>query len=344
MRGTILKRILLLAVIFVTLDTIYRFTLYPAELNKHAPEIVQIRETQALTDIYYFGESSNVTYAKNDSVQKSISELVQDCYPGVKVTNINKYATHAGVFREWLSQLEMPAERPRAVIVTMNLRSFGAAWIHSRLETPLMQSLVLAGPYPPLLNRFLLSLGAFDDKTVEEREHDMQREWDTNELQFPFDFKYRTTASWDAGVANGGYLNPDGSWDMPKIELACHYIKAYAFNIKEDNPRLRDFDAIHNWCRDNDLSLYFNLMAENISYADSLVGKELVFLMRQNRDILIERYQSPNCTVIDNLENVDEDWFIDKDWTTEHYTYPGRLTIARTVCDSLSRQFSYSKK
>jgi hypothetical protein len=335
----ILKRVLLFAGVLVVLNFIYRFTLYPKDVYQKYPEVQRFKLSQDSTDIYYFGESSNVTFAKDDSTRKSISDLIQDYYPDLKVTPVNKYATHAGVYRQWLEQLSFPSPRPKAIVVTMNLRSFDAAWRHSKLETQLQEGFVLTRPYPPLINRFMLSLQVFDNKTEKEREMDMQHEWSTTKLQFPFAFKYETVQQWDNSMANGGYLLPDGSWDMDKIVLSCHFIKAYAFNITEDNERLRDFDEIFRFCTKNNVPLYYNLMAENIEFADSLVGRELVFLMRQNRDLLVERYNKGICTVIDNLEQVSGSSFIDKKWTTEHYDLRGRRIIARNAADSLRKHF-----
>ena len=57
-------------------------------------------------------------------------------------------------------------------------------------------------------------------------------------------------------------------------------------------------------------------MAENIQKADSLVGDDLVFLDAKNRDKLIERYQKNGVLVVDNLEAVEDEQFIDQNWTT----------------------------
>ena len=83
--------------------------------------------------------------------------------------------------------------KPKAIVVTLNLRSFDAAWIHSKLETPLQESMVLAQPNPNLINRFLLSLQAFDNKNEKQRETEMLYEWENTQLMFPFPFKYKTT-------------------------------------------------------------------------------------------------------------------------------------------------------
>jgi hypothetical protein len=80
-------------------------------------------------------------------------------------------------------------------------------------------------------------------------------------------------------------------------------------------------------------------MAENVQYADSLVGKDLVFLMKENRDFLVNRYQKNNCKVIDNLEAIPGRWFIDQKWTTEHYLCKGRMQIAKHIADTLKIDF-----
>jgi hypothetical protein len=328
-------RILALIAVLAVLNFIYAATFFPHDLAQKSPEALLIRKTADTTDVYYFGESSNISFAEKDTIQSSISELAARYYPDMRFTTIIKYATHAGIYREWLKELGGRAANVKAVVITMNLRSFDAAWIHSKLETSLRESLVMSQRYPPLVNRFMLSLQAFDNKTDEQREQDMLNEWRDVPLKFPFNFRYRTVAEWDHAMAQGTYLNPDGSWDTEKIALACHYIKSYAFNIDETNPRVKDFDAIAVWAHEANVPVIFNLMAENITYADSLVGKELVFLMRQNRDYLVSRYHRGKCRVVDNLEEVAGVDFIDQSWTTEHYNQRGRMTIAKNLADTL---------
>src|SRR5690606_6054411 len=212
-------------------------------------------------------------------------------------------------------------------------------WIHSTLENSLQESLVFAQPYPNIVNRFLLSLQAFEHKSDKQREQDMLAEWRETELKFPYAFEHKSVKAWDYAMAMGGHLKADGSWDEPKNELACHYIKAYAFNLNENNVRVRDFDEIHAWCEENNVNLFLNLLSENMAYADSLVGKDLVFLMKQNRDFLVDRYQKGNCKVIDNLNLVAGHEFIDQNWTTEHYKYKGRMSVAKNVADTLRTKY-----
>jgi hypothetical protein len=342
MAGKIFIRVLLLALILWGLNWVYNATLFHKDLMKKSEQVIEILQSQEISDVFYFAESSNFNTRAGDSLQQSISEIANFFYPSLKIRAINKAATHAGIFRNWLEVIDLKRKRPSAVIITMNLRSFDATWIHSKLETQLQETTVLTWPYPKIVNRFLLSLQAFDNKTEQQRELDMFRDWEHAKLEFPFPFKYHTVKEWDNAMAMGGHLKPDGSWDQPKIELACHYIKAYAFNINDDNPRVKDFDAIADWCARNGMPLYLNLLAENVQYADSLVGKELVFLMKRNRDYLVKRYNKGNCKVIDNLELVNGREFTDQTWTTEHYGYKGRMAIAKNLAEGLRAQFNNS--
>ena len=191
-------------------------------------------------------------------------------------------------------------------------------------------------PYPVLVNRFLLALNAFDNKTPEVREQEMLREWEEVKFDFPFKVPHATVRLWDNAMANGSFLLPDGAWDMEKITLACHYVKSYAFQIKPDNPRLKDFDEIVAFCQQHKIKLIFNLLAENTAYAQQYVGKELVHIMRYNRNLLVRRYgKKRGVTVVDNLELLEGLDFSDQNWTTEHYGYNGRLQIAKQLAKAL---------
>jgi hypothetical protein len=327
-------RFLVLVLGLVVMNHVYRFFFYEKDLRQHSPEMLEVWKQQRKADILYFAESSNMNVRDTDIVKKSISELTDDLLSNFKIGAVNKPATHAGIYKEWIKNMRAPF--PKAVIVTMNLRSFGADWRHSELESVLQAGVVMLKPYPVLVNRFLLALNAFDNKTPEAREQEMLREWEEVKFDFPFKVPHATVRLWDNAMANGSFLLPDGAWDMEKITLACHYVKSYAFQIKPDNPRLKDFDDIVAFCQQHKIKLIFNLLAENTAYAQQYVGKELVQIMRYNRNLLVRRYgKKRGVTVVDNLELLDGLDFSDQNWTTEHYGYNGRLQIAKQLAKAL---------
>lgn len=334
------KRILYKAfwfcVILVAVNIIYSYTLCSADFIKYSPILHQCRNMVSGTDVVYLGESSDMTVANTDSTPKKISQLIAFYKPDIKLIAIDTFAVHAGIYKEWLKQFNK-ANKPQAIIVTMNLRSFGAGWIYSNLETNLQKSVRMGLTPFCALNRFLLSLRLSGDKTRIQQEKAVKNSWRKNTLVGSPILRYKNTKQWDDIMAKRLELQEcKNKTDSAKILLACHYIKAFAFNIKEKNPRLKDFDEIVKWGAENNVKIYFNLLPENIKQAEFLVGKELVYLMRQNRDFLMKRYHTKGAFVIDNLEMLKGEYFMDKNWTTEHYIDKGRIKIAQNIVKHLN--------
>lgn len=326
-------KIVLLIVVVTLLNCIYQFTLLKRDIGQMAPCAYQCLKLPENVDYVYFGESSNFTADGDDSTLLTISELIA-YYSKKNIVTIDTPAVHAGIYKHWINCLKN--NKPKGIIVTMNLRSFGTDWIHSVLESNLNRSLSLLKYQPKILSRLLLSLKYFGDSIPNsERDSLISLERRTKKIVFPYQFKYNTVREWDYHVGNGSHLKPDGSWDMDKIVLAAHYVKNFAFNLDSSNIRIKDFDDIVSWGANNNVKVYFNLLSENVAQADTLVGKDLVFLLKKNRDFLVERYTKKGAIVIDNLESVGINDFLDKNWTTEHYNYKGRISIAKKVAEKI---------
>ena len=326
--------------LLVAMNWVYSKWFFEKDLLEHSDIIELPRQVVADScQVVYLGESSNNTYGYAESDHRKISAMVSAYFPKVRVGDMTKSASHAQTYYNMLKQV--PKDAPvETVIVTMNLRSFDAGWIYSRLETALRKQIVLLQDYPPLMNRFLLAFKAYPIRSEEEWDAIARKHWKKDPLDFPYDFEWNNTHQWDSAMAWGGWQDFDGQRDQQLTELACHYIKSYAFQIRDDNPRIKDFDAIVDLCRERGWHLVFNLMAENVDKANELVGKDLLFLMKQNRDYLMQRYDTQeDVTVVNNLDLVRDVNFIDQDWTTEHYYGEGRHIIAHQVAQALRQYY-----
>lgn len=346
----LLYKSLLLILILVGVNYIYKIFFLEADLQQHSPIINLVRNVvDDECSVIYLGESSNITTRENDLDKRPISDFISDYYPTIKFGTITKEASHAGIYYELLRNIPENA-KVKTVIVTMNMRSFNANWMYSDLETPLQKSMVLLKDYPPLINRLLLSFRGYDIKTTKERQEQYQNRWKNDLIILPKPFPYKNVIEWDHGMAKKGIRNQKGTIDESLTALACNYIKTYAFQIdKETNQRIMDFDNIVQLAKERNWNLVFNLMAENTQRAQELVGDDLVSLMKQNRDLLIKRYHKNGVIVVDNLENVPDEEYIDRNWTTEHYAENGRRIIAKNVAEMLKPSlpkgsFSSAKK
>jgi predicted dithiol-disulfide oxidoreductase (DUF899 family) len=317
------------------MNFIYTNYFFEKDLQKYSDVINRVRAIPDDADIIYIGESSNNTFRANDIDKRPISSFVADFFPDLKVYDITKAASHAGIYKTLLSKIP-ESQKKKTIVVTLNLRSFNAQWIYSKLETPLRKSMVLLQDYPPLVNRFLLSFKAYDIKSDAERDLQFKRQWEMDEFRFPYSFRFNNVIEWDYWMAHNGIKDTLGNVDKAKTELASHYIKAYAFQIDTNtNPRFSDFNEIIQLAKERGWNLVFNLLAENTQKAGELVGKDLVFLMEENRKLLIDYFSGRGQIVVDNFYVVDDDQFVDQNWTTEHYAEKGRKTVARNVAVEL---------
>ena len=328
-------RIISLGVLILVMNLLYKQLFFESDLQKYSPIINLVRTVPPDAKIIYLGESSNLTVRGDDLDKRKISDFIGDYYPGLGLCDLTKPAAHAGIFKVLLEHMPRESE-VETVIVTLTLRSFDAQWIHSPLETSLQKSVVLLKPYPPLVNRFLLSFKAYDIKNSKEREQEFIRQWKHDKLQLPHEFPFENVREWDRWMAHTGIRDSSGGIDQARTELACHYIKAYGFQIDTlTNPRIKDFDDIVDLARERGWNLVFNLMAEDTEKAGQLVGDDLLYLMNENRELLLNHYRSRGVVVVDNLSAVEDQQFIDQNWTTEHYGEKGRKTIARNVAGAL---------
>lgn len=331
----ILLDILAAAMALVLMNWIYAKCFYRDDLLKHS-DIVEASWDVAADScqIVYLGESSNKTYGNTDTDKRKISEMMAEHFPDKRCGDITKEASHAEVYYYLLKNIP-DDNQIETVVVTMNLRSFGANWIYSSLETALQKKLVMMKGYPPLMGRALLAFKAYPIKTKDEWYRLSSDYWKKTPLVFPYEFPYKTTAEWNRAVAMEGVKNAAGERDQALTELTTHFIKNYGFQIHDDNPRVKDFDKIVRLAQRRGWKLVYNIMAENTDLAMQLVGDDLLYLMKGNVDYLIRRYEAMGVTMVDNLEAVRDKQFIDREWPTEHYYQKGRKTIADNVAAAI---------
>ena len=317
---TALKTLLIVAVLCMLAEGAYRLLFWQHDRHAYSGPLValvdQIDSTGA--DILYLGESSNHTFGLNDTDTAWISEMVGRHFPTLTVRNMTHDASHAEVYYELLRNID-PRCHIGTVVVTLNLRSFGVGWIYSPLETALQKRLVMMKGRPALANRAILSFKAYDIKTENERYQQMDHYWSQHPLP-----GHPSVPRW------ADSLNTDSS-SMPGT-----FVRNYAFVIDTmENVRIADFDNIVQLSRKRGWRLVFNLLAEDVEWAERLAGSDLTDLMHANAVLLEEYYTRKGVVVVNNLDAVPDSLFRDRDWTTEHYLQQGRQIIADKVAEAL---------
>ncbi len=324
---------------------IYKYTQWPKDRVEYADLLDSLDLVKNNTDILYLSSSSNYFYPKTDTSKKWISAYLNDFFPDKRINAIHKGYMHAGIFLSILKNI--PENTPiETIVVSVNIRSLGAFWIYSDVETAYAsQQLIMNQELPVLLRRFFLALGYYDNKTKEEREQQFLTAWE-NEVftQTDASFPFKNVIEWDKAVAKSGkYTHPDGSWDMPKLEYACNLVKAFAFEVDSLNPRVQDFDKIVDYCKSRNWNLVFHILPEDVGNTRKLIGKELNHYISNTADYLFERYQSKGVNIVNNYNLLDNSYFYES-YPTEHYSSYGKLQVAASIAQQLKQYYSESYK
>ncbi len=323
---------LMAAVLLVLLAVVYRYTLYPADLEAHCTlmQRSQLPVSEG-DDIIYLGESSNHAVADDEPDQRFISDMLQDLLPGHRVGNLDKDACHAGVYYDIMRNI--PVQSPvRTAVVTVNIRSFSTEWIYSDLETALNKERVMMKKAPALYRRMLLAFKGYTHWSDAEREKIVRNGLKHQSFDPPAGLPYTTAAQWDRAVANDMWSR---GVSQDTIVLATHYVKCFACQVDGDNPRIRDLDRIVRLCRQRGWHLVLNILPDNEQQMAELVGPELVELVRRNGTFVERRYSVPGVTVVNNQGIVADADFRDRDYPTEHYRQAGRQAIATALAAAI---------
>lgn len=327
-------RILAVVLVFVLANFIYSKTLWFSDVDQYSDTLENLWPHQDRSDIIYFGESSNFYQEHPDTPKVRISDYLNRMVPELEIEEVDNAGLWASNYLHIMRHIPKDS-KVKAIVVTMNLRSFGPTWQYDENSNYLKQADELIKPRPKLFNRFMIALKAFDyiepNQLVEMKNEAWQKP-----LNFDFSLPYASLDQWNNGMANGGHLTPEGKWDRDKISLSCHYIKNFAFNIDfETNPRIHDFDEIMKYAKLRGWKLYFHLLSDNIEEAEELVGDELAKIMEQNVGLLVENYHKPkeNVVVINNLRTVPNSEFRDRTFPTEHYNNYGKRLCAKKISE-----------
>ncbi|MFT5725258.1 MAG: hypothetical protein ACI9JN_002382 [Bacteroidia bacterium] len=329
-------RLVFVGLLLVIFNKIYTHYFWLNDLDEHGPMLYNLQQVQDTSDVLYFGESSNFTTHPDDYNQLRISDNVALQHPNLRIGTINHGAYHVGMYLPLISQIKTTSP-VQTVIVTMNLRTFNQDVIYSPSEANLRLSSRMYQPRSPLLNRALVSFKYYDNRSGHERDFLKWKAWTYDTLKSDLDsisFEFNTIRRW---CEVPKFLDSNDVQDDAKRQLADQYIKAYAFQINDQNPMVQEFDELLQIAKEKNLHIVLNLIPENVEDAQNYIGYNLVWLMKQNRDYLVHRYTNQGAVVVDNLEILESIHFLDRAIIPqEHYDAAGREIVGKHVAKALN--------
>jgi hypothetical protein len=316
------------------INFIYERVFFEQDIQRYSPHLNMLRNMDPSSSILYLQSSTN-TITEPLPEDQSVSELLRNYYPSIQIENISIHGAHTGIFKDLIRHV--PAEsKLNTLIVELNMRSLGYEWVYSYRESDLQKGNLLLKPFPPLINRFLLTFQAYFKMPDKKRNQKIKDRWKKETFDTLHGFDYPNVFEWDRGLAMEGVRNDDGSYSHQQTALGCHYIKSFAVDLDTINhPRVKDLEKIIEMSKNQGWHVVINILPVNLEEMDELVGPELVQLVKENRDKIMSRFNRKDVLIIDNLELLESRFFKGTDQPSEDYNREGQNKLAFNMAGKL---------
>ncbi|MFK7757182.1 MAG: hypothetical protein AB8B53_09655 [Flavobacteriales bacterium] len=322
--------------VFMLANFIYKATFYKSDIAQHADVLENLWSVPEASEAIYFGESSNLYKTNPWANEPKISQIIDSLLPELNVGTVDNSGLHSGTYLALIKNIPSNSE-VHTLIITMNIRSFGATWRYAIGENYLAKTEEMLASRPAIINKFIVSLKEYDYKPDSSRTKQMLSAYRTEKFEIP-NFKYNNIHDWDSAMAWGEWKDANPHLYKENLPLAASYIKNYAFSIDTlTNERLYDFDQIMNEADARDYKVVFNILDFNHEEGFKLVGPELKYLTDQTRDFLINRYEKRGALMVNNLYSISDSCFTDRVWPTEHYSLAGKEKVANKVAREMNK-------
>lgn len=315
-------RLGILLAFIVIIQLVHQTIIYPEIiLNEGWLQTLVEQRTKKQADVLYFSASTNRAYASDDHHTFAISDLVQKEIKHLNV--IDTGAIHGGIFLKILQKLPVN-KLPKTIVMDLNIRSFGAKWIHSDLENALQRNFVYWNSKPSLINHLLAATKWYDYKSP--GEHLRAIEYQQKFEELPFSKQHKTIKKWCDSLFKTTNFSDEGKT----------MIEHFGFSINKDNVRLASFDGIADFCKKNRIKLVFVILPENIEKMEDLVDATLPNLVHKNASFLHAHFTKRKIEVIDLHAEVEKYGFFES-FPTEHYRDFGREIVAKSIVQVLQK-------
>lgn len=315
-------RLLLLAALILCAELLHQKFVYPTILKKESwIQELTARKLSNSPKAIYFSASPNAAYPHDDTSTYSISQFASQAM-SFPLSSLDTGAFHAGIFYKILTKLT-PQQRPEILVVDLNIRSFGANWIHSNLENSLQRNFVYWNMNLSIVNHLFAATKWYD--YVSPAEHIRAIEYEEKFRKLPLKKEHSSIKNWLM----------DYRQSTSYSELGESFIRFFAFKIDKENEMLQNYDKLTHWAKINHIPLVYVVLPENMQTMNELIGAELTQLIHQNATYLTSRYTQENCYVLDLHDKLQKEQFFES-FPTEHYRSAGRKMIGSKIAEKIN--------
>lgn len=291
------------------------------------PEEVQKldRALEAKTDIVFFGDSTVFSSTKGDATTDSIATKLHSRLPGYSLSDVSHRAYHLGVCVDYCRRIAASRNRPKLMVVTINLRNFSPHW-DMRPEWQFENIRVnLAHLDNPLFRLFHTPLSIFKVFRME-----VARD------------QYLNTPVYDGLRKIGTMRDFDGLDYAPWNDRGTRQkvLLYYMGTITEHNRKVESMRQIVRILKDAGVPVLFYFTPIDVETGDRVVGERLRRRVQENAAYLSGVIREEGGTSIDlscALGADCFDWPISRNYVDEHLREAGREFVADRLFEAIEK-------
>ena len=269
------------------------------------------------TDVIFFSDSVNRSFARDDTKKKAVSENLQEKLPEYSVGSVDEYAFQMDVYLHFFRYIINHEKRPRAIVVPINMNTFSPNWNLRPIDQFDQLKLILIHNNSIIFNALYSPLKTF--KVLPE-------------MPSITDKEFKSTPVFNGGTFVGCVRDYEG----PKYLAATRrnrknkVIYYYMYSLKEDHRRLRQMMQIARLGRENSIKVIFYITPIDWESCGRLV-EGFSERLRENTAVVCTVLSREKFDVVDMAFEIKAENFCWGSYPNEHLDDFGRDYVAGRI-------------
>lgn len=273
-------------------------------------------------DIIYFGDSTLLHSAENDSDKRSIAMMLHDRVPRLKIKGMFHGAFNADIYLPFCSYITKQHSRPKTVIIPINMRSFSPEW-DMRPQYQFEELKVFLGENNFLKNFYKpLSIFKYNPYRVTQRQFE-------NSLIFNGDEPIGRVKDFNWTIHK--YYKRNLEEFIKKI-----FLYFYMGSLKEEHRKIQSLVGIARTTKQSGIKVIFYITPIDYETGEKYLPKQFLERLGHNTNVIISSLLKEGVDVLDLSKDLKTELFdYTLPWINEHLNERGRNYVADKIADKI---------
>ena len=278
--------------------------------------------------LLYFGDSVVERISRDDKDKRSLGDIVHCLLKKhLSIAVISYSAYNTLIFYHLIAAIDRMKNRPKMVIIPLNIRSFSPQWDSHPLWQ--FENEIKA------INDFLTGQEPNDGRIVDvPNMPDIYENYDDISVQYPFS-PFNKVGQFRKIIVSPPSSDPEQIFFRKKQIFIFNYL----YKLDSDHRKLLSIVNILQSLRESQISAFLYLTPINYQSGCRYVGEAFIEILKKNISLILETVQKYGddkmIKIADWSMLFDSDKFFHPDFANEHLIDSGRQELAKKIASSV---------